>query len=326
VRHRRIGLIGGSFNPAHGGHLHLSRLALTHLDLDEVWWLVSPQNPLKPMAGMAPLAERLAWARRMAAPEARIRVTGIEERLGTRYTADTLHELQRRFPRRRFVWIMGGDNLAQLPRWARWIEIFRAVPIAVFARPTHFSNILAGIAARRFAHRRVPVVAARRLADMPPPAWAFFHTRLDPRSATAIRAEHIAANQQEPGPDLRNIAALAPLNPAAPNLLHLILQTLEDGKAEAIVTIELAGKAVFADQMVIASGRSARQVAALTEHLEQALSRRTRVAIEGKAQADWVLIDAGDVIVHLFRPEIRAYYNLEKMWGAELPEAELVGG
>ena len=103
-----------------------------------------------------------------------------------------------------------------------------------------------------------------------------------------------------------------------------MLQTLEDGKAEDIVTIELAGKTTIADQMVIATGRSARQVTALTEHLEAALSRRVRVSVEGKVQADWVLIDAGDVIVHLFRPEIRAYYNLEKMWGEFLPDGEAV--
>jgi ribosome-associated protein len=99
---------------------------------------------------------------------------------------------------------------------------------------------------------------------------------------------------------------------------------LEDGKAEEIVTIELAGKTTIADHMVIANGRSARQVAALTEHLEEVLSRRTRISIEGKMQADWVLIDAGDVIVHLFRPEIRSYYNLEKMWGEALPDSEAV--
>ena len=106
--------------------------------------------------------------------------------------------------------------------------------------------------------------------------------------------------------------------------MSLIVATLEDGKAEDIVTIDLVGKASFADCMVIASGRSARQVVALTEHLEAALARRVRIAIEGKTQGDWVLIDAGDVIVHLFRPEIRAYYNLEKMWGEALPEAELL--
>jgi ribosome-associated protein len=102
------------------------------------------------------------------------------------------------------------------------------------------------------------------------------------------------------------------------------MQTLEDGKAEDIVTIDLAGKTTIADQMVIATGRSTRQVLALAEHLEEALSRRMRIAVEGKPQGDWVLIDASDVIVHLFRPEIRAYYNLEKMWGEALPDGEAV--
>ena len=110
---------------------------------------------------------------------------------------------------------------------------------------------------------------------------------------------------------------------AAPReLLNLVLATLDDGKAEAIVTIDLAGKTTIADYMVVASGRSARQVTALTEHLEAALSPCARIAIEGKTQGDWVLIDAGDVIVHLFRPEIRSYYNLEKLWSEALPEAE----
>jgi len=108
-----------------------------------------------------------------------------------------------------------------------------------------------------------------------------------------------------------------------PGLLPRILASLDDGKAEDIVTIDLAGKTTIADYMVIASGRSARQVAALTDHLEEALSPR-RVAVEGKAQGDWVLVDAGDVIIHIFRPEIRAYYNLEKMWGDALPDLEAV--
>ncbi len=143
---RRIGLLGGSFNPAHGGHLHISRLALSRLDLDEVWWLVSPQNPLKPAAGMAPFAERLAQAADIAAADRRIKVSDIEARLGTRYTADTLKALTRRFPRARFVWLMGGDNLAQLPYWKRWQDIVGTVPIAVFDRPGSSLRALAGSA------------------------------------------------------------------------------------------------------------------------------------------------------------------------------------
>jgi len=333
ARHRRIGLLGGSFNPAHRGHLNLSLNALKRLDLDEVWWLVSPQNPLKPVAGMAPFADRLGQARQVASGHNRIRVTDLEHRLGGRhYTADTLAALRRGFPRLRFVWLMGGDNLLQIPRWERWTEIFRTVPIAVFDRPSYASRALCGPAARRFARHRLPVGAARRLAETKPPSWVFFHTRLDPSSASRIRSERAMSSSQtlaEQPPELATITALtARTRPrrtphAAPReLLNLVLATLDDGKAEAIVTIDLAGKTTIADYMVVASGRSARQVTALTEHLEAALSPRARIAIEGKTQGDWVLIDAGDVIVHLFRPEIRSYYNLEKLWSEALPDAE----
>ena len=184
---RRIGLLGGSFNPAHGGHLHISELALRRLDLDEIWWLVSPQNPLKPERGMASFAERLAGAAAMAR-HPRVKVAGLEARLGTRYTADTFAELRRRFPHARFVWLMGADNLTQIRRWERWRDIFRAVPIAVFARPTYCLAALSDMAARRFARRRVRPEAARRLADTVPPAWVFFPSRLDARSATQIRS------------------------------------------------------------------------------------------------------------------------------------------
>jgi nicotinate (nicotinamide) nucleotide adenylyltransferase/ribosome silencing factor RsfS/YbeB/iojap len=333
-RHRRIGLLGGSFNPAHGGHLHLSLLALKYLDIDEVWWLVSPQNPLKPVAGMAPFAVRLEHAGHVAAAHPRIVVSDLENRLvSSHYTADTLDRLRHRFPRLRFVWLVGGDNLIQIRRWQRWTEIFRTAPIAVFDRPSHSQKALTSVAAKRFARRRVPVCAARRLAELKPPAWVFFHTRLDTRSASRIRSEQKEIPHQtftEQRPELSTITALItqtqlePRPAAPPELLELVLQTLEDGKAEDIVTIELAGKTTIADQMVIASGRSTRQVLALTEHLEEVLSRRTRISIEGKTQGDWVLIDAGDVIVHLFRPEIRAYYNLEKMWGEALPDSEAV--
>jgi ribosome silencing factor RsfS/YbeB/iojap/nicotinate (nicotinamide) nucleotide adenylyltransferase len=309
-------------------------LALRYLDLDEVWWLVSPQNPLKPVEGMAPFAERLDQARRVAAAHPRLCVSDLEARLGSsRYTADTLRSLRRRFPRIRFVWLMGSDNLLQIPRWDRWPEIFRMVPVVVFDRPSYSLRALAGTAAHRFVRWRIPFAAARRLAELKPPAWVFFHTPLDARSATSIRSERKkmpTKTSMEQGPQLSTITTLKsrirptqPTNPQ-PEILDLVLETLEDGKAEDVVTIDLAGKTTISDYMVIASGRSARQVAALTEHLEEALARRTRISIEGKAQGDWVLIDAGDVIVHLFRPEIRAYYNLEKMWGEALPDSEAV--
>ena len=187
-RSRKIGLLGGSFNPAHRGHVHISNLALKHLDLDEIWWLVSPQNPLKPVRGMAPLSERLAQAAAVA-QHSHIRVTDIEASFGSRYTADTLATLRKRFPATNFVWIMGADNLKQISRWERWTRIFQTTPIAIFARPAYSLSALGSLAARRFARHRMFPGSARRLATAPPPAWVFFATRLDPMSATAIRVQ-----------------------------------------------------------------------------------------------------------------------------------------
>lgn len=186
-RGRRIGILGGSFNPAHEGHLHISRLALRLLRLDAVWWMVSPQNPLKPVRGMAAFEKRVADARAVAR-HPRIRVTGIEARLGTAYTADTLAALKRRFPMERFVWLMGADNLAQIGHWRQWTKIFRTVPVAVFARPHYSLRALAGKAAHRFKAARIAEQRAGALADTPPPAWVFLNTRLDATSATGIRA------------------------------------------------------------------------------------------------------------------------------------------
>ena len=184
---RRIGLLGGSFNPAHAGHQHISLLALRRLALDEVWWLVSPQNPLKPAQGMASLERRVASARAVA-DHPRIRVTDIERTLGTRYTVDTVRALQRRHPRYGFVWLIGADNLAQMPAWKSWQTLFRSVAVAIFARPSYSLRALAGQAAGRFARSRLPERMAPRLALEKPPAWVFLRIRLHAASATAIRA------------------------------------------------------------------------------------------------------------------------------------------
>jgi nicotinate-nucleotide adenylyltransferase len=185
-RRRRVGLLGGSFNPAHRGHRHISLLALKHLALDEVWWLVSPQNPLKPARSMAPFAERLAAAR-CVARHPRIKITDLEARLGSHFTVRTLTALRSRFPATHFVWLMGADNLRQIPQWHGWTRIFTLAPIAVFDRPAYSLEALGGLAAQRFARWRVEPSRARHLAEMTPPAWVFFATRLDSLSATVIR-------------------------------------------------------------------------------------------------------------------------------------------
>jgi len=188
----RVGLLGGSFNPGHAGHLEISRLALERLRLDEVWWLVSPQNPLKAAAGMASFEERLEAARAFTT-DRRIRVTGVERDLDTRYTMDTLRALKGCYPGVRFVWIMGADNLADVCRWKGWPGIFRTVAIAVFARPSYSLRALTGRAARRFRAARIAESRAGRLAYMRPPAWVFLNRPHNPASGTRIRADRLGA-------------------------------------------------------------------------------------------------------------------------------------
>ncbi|HYC65004.1 MAG TPA: nicotinate-nucleotide adenylyltransferase [Reyranellaceae bacterium] len=319
---RRIGLLGGSFNPAHEGHRHISLLALKHLDLDEVWWLVSPQNPLKTSDGLEPLASRVARARRLA-NHGRIHVDAPELALGTRYTLDTVEALQRAYPHARFVWLMGADILPQLVRWKDWRRLFESVPIAAFARPGWSYPALASPAPRAFARFRLPAAQARRLATTSAPAWAFIPGRLDPHSATAIRAVRPKRNPKGKTISAQTASAqprrLADRSKATAAQLALVKKSLEDDKAEDIVVIDLAGKSAFADYMVIATGRSNRQVVAIADHLAERLKQAGQgyIPVEGKQGGDWVLVDAGDVVVHIFRPEPRAFYALEKMWQME---------
>jgi len=178
----RIGLLGGSFNPAHEGHLYVSEIALKRLGLDYVWWLVAPQNPLKAVADMAPLKTRLAASRALAGRHPRVIVSDVERVLGTCYTIDTLKALCRRFPDQRFIWLMGSDNLKQFHRWRRWKEIAALMPIAVILRPGSVLAPLHAKAMQRFARRR----NFRKL-----PAIVPVDGRRNEASATAIRAKDV---------------------------------------------------------------------------------------------------------------------------------------
>ncbi len=189
----RVGVLGGSFNPAHEGHLLVAREALRRLRLDQVWLMVSPGNPLKPSRGMAPMQDRIASACKISDGR-RIQVTAIEKHLGTRYTADTLRALRQRFPRVDFVWVMGADNLVGLPQWRDWIGITRTMPIVVLPRPTYNHRALAGQAAKRLRPSfRAPQHAAA-LARMAPPAWTFLPAPQNAISATALRAAYSDAH------------------------------------------------------------------------------------------------------------------------------------
>lgn len=185
----RVGLFGGSFNPAHDGHAHVAETAMRRLDLDRVVWLVSPQNPLKSSHEMAPLEERMASAReaaRMVGP--RMIVSDVESRMGTQWTVDTLRALVARHPGVRFVWLMGSDNLAGFHRWRGWTDIMRLMPMAVIARPGSLLDSRSAPAAVRFARARIPSAQAGLLASLEAPAWTYITAPLNPRSSTAIRA------------------------------------------------------------------------------------------------------------------------------------------
>lgn len=183
----RVGLFGGSFNPPHQGHRHASLVALRRLQLDAVWWLVTPGNPLKDARDLAPLDQRLKAAVDLE-NHPRIHVTTLESNLGTRYTADTLAAIKRHFPAVNFVWIMGADNLATIHRWRNWQGIFTTMPVAVVARPGYALKALASPAARRFSDGRIDPDDAALLPFLRPPAWTYLDDRLDPASSTAIRA------------------------------------------------------------------------------------------------------------------------------------------
>lgn len=183
---RKIGLLGGSFNPAHAGHLHISLEALKRLKLDEIWWLVSPQNPLKSARDMAAYATRLESARAMA-PHPRIRVLDVEAREGLYYTVDSIAYLKAHHRNCRFMWLMGADNLAHFHRWKRWRSIVNAVPIAILDRAPYGLKALHGRMALTYHTQRISVSLASELANTRPPAWVYLTIPRHPLSASYLR-------------------------------------------------------------------------------------------------------------------------------------------
>lgn len=181
-----IGLLGGSFDPAHAGHVHITHEAMKRFGLDHVWWLVSPGNPLK-ANGPAPIGRRMAHARALL-DHPRVEVTDIEAQLGTRYTAQTLAALLPMYPGVRFVWLMGADNLAQLDQWQDWRWIMDTVPIGVLARPGDRISARMSKAARVYAADRIPAQSSQKLRTAQAPAWCFVNVPMSSQSSSAIRA------------------------------------------------------------------------------------------------------------------------------------------
>lgn len=181
-----IGLLGGSFDPAHKGHVHITREALKRFGLDRVWWLVSPGNPLK-ARGPAPMAQRLDHARGIM-QHPRVLVTDIEQRLGTKYTAETISKLRAIYPGVKFVWLMGADNLAQFHKWQEWQKIARSVPLGVIARPGDRISARMSPAAKVFSQARISGRASQLLGRAEAPAWSFVNVPMLDVSSSSIRS------------------------------------------------------------------------------------------------------------------------------------------
>ena len=186
-RGMKIGLFGGSFNPAHEGHHHVAETARQRLGLDKIIWLVSPQNPLKSAHETAPLAERIAALRPFVGPHDII--STFEERIKAKYTLDTLRALKARYPGVKFVWIMGGDSLASFHKWRGWVQIMHMVPVVVVSRPSNLMNARFSPTAKRFSHFRVAERKGVTIPGMKAPAWAYLKGPLHGHSSTAIRAQ-----------------------------------------------------------------------------------------------------------------------------------------
>ncbi len=187
---KKIGLLGGSFNPAHAAHLEISLVALEKLKLDGVWWLVSPQNPLKSPEGMASFEERMTSARAMS-PEPRIYVTDLEEKMNVRYTVDSVTRITSLLPDTQFVWLMGADNLAEFSQWKDWKKITQTIVFAIFDRPGYSTAAETSEAAAYFQDKEIPSAEAADLCSLKPPAWTFIRDTKNPLSSTDIRRKKL---------------------------------------------------------------------------------------------------------------------------------------
>lgn len=188
---RKIGLLGGSFNPAHEGHLDIALQALKACDLDEIWWLISPQNPLKDKQDMGSFNQRSQSVYKLIDGHPKMKVKNIEQEIGTTYTADAIAYIRGRYKNCSFLWIMGADNLAQIHRWNAWQRIFALVPIVILDRPGYTHLAIRGRAAKLFSQFRWPEQTAKLLVQKKAPAWLYLHGRLNPLSASAIRARKL---------------------------------------------------------------------------------------------------------------------------------------
>ena len=297
---KKIGILGGSFNPPHAGHLCLSVCALKRLGLDEVWWLVSPQNPMKPCNDTRPVEERLYQCKTLLQGERRIFVSDFESTFGLQLSADSARIIQKLFPETSFVWLAGSDILEELHKWERDDEFVSCLPLAIFARPGSVIPALNSPMARRLARYRY-VGPSSKLIKQKAPCWMFLSMPMSSLSSTELRLQKAQ-------------------KPKSLHLQNLIEHHLDQLRAQDVIILDIKNRSSLADSMIVATGNSTTHVKALAERLIEKGKKSgfSPLSCSGKTMGDWILIDFGDIIVHLFREEVRAYYQIEKLWDSNL--------
>ena len=298
----RIGLLGGSFNPAHSGHLHISEEAIRLLNLDYVLWLVSPQNPLKSLDIRDSLSQRVCYAK-LLVKNSKIIVSDIEKNLPTNYTADTIKILKETYPKIKFVWLMGADNMVEVHRWYNWHNIFQDVFVAVFDRAEFKNAVIASEASQCYSQLDISMEDFKKYS-LEPGAWYFFQIQKSSMSSTNLRNVYKAGN----------IDIMKPTD--IEQLKDIVLTSLDNDKGSEILLCDLKGKSDLARYMVIVSGSSSRHVCSMIENLMDILKKVSiSSTASGLENGQWVLLDAGDIIINAFLPEYRELYKLEELWG-----------
>jgi nicotinate-nucleotide adenylyltransferase len=304
----RVGILGGSFDPAHSGHVYISLQAIELLNLDFVVWLISPQNPLK-SALSSSIEDRIIYCKVLINEIDKIIISDIERYLPTNYTSDTIGVIKTLYPEVNFVWLMGADNMIQIHKWHHWHDIFNQVFVAVFDRDQFADRVLESEAAK--CYKLVDERLISNYSDFPKGSWCFFRIPKSKMSSTLLRTFNIS---QQNFTNMQMANALK-LDYSIDQTRDIILSSLDNDQADNIVLCDLIGKASFARYMVIVSGRNNRHVVSMVENLMQKLkSINISSHAIGLTEGNWVLLDVEDIIVNVFMPEYREMYNLEGLW------------
>lgn len=316
----RVGLLGGSFDPAHQGHRLLSLLALRYCNLDWIWWLVTPKNPLKKTVPFLSRTERIQQANTVA-NHPKILVTDLEYHFKSTFTVDTLKQLRLHFPHTHFIWILGTDNLVQLPLWKNWTRLFRHTRIVVIRRRSTTLQALASIPVHRYKPYRLPLRSSYGIMCYRPPVWVVLMNKFYPFSSRCVR---------ETLPPMTKHKLLDHSLQSVHqdfDVVSVIRQTFDEHFADDVVTIDMTDRSVLFDTVIIASGRSTRHIWAITKKLLERL-RQVKVkdvSVEGRPGSEWVLLDIGDVVVHIFLPKLRAFYDIDRFSRIEKDTSTIQG-